>query len=318
MLLGSLEEFFQATQAEVPYRKPNLIRKDISKRDTNKFYCFHYDYGHRINGCNQLKDEIKFLICQNPQAMRMYSWRHSKKNQVDAPNMDALAQPLQPAPVAGRLDMICGGPHLAGESRKALESYAQTIFHEPGDEVLVIEERTPKTPRYECKSITFTENDAMHVKFLHNDPLVIEAQIANMIVVRTMIDHGSSVNILFKTTIERMKLYVRDLEPCTQTLYDFTEKGMAPARTIKLVVTVGIAPTNSTVMAIFVAVDTPSTFYALLRRPILIKLRAITSTFHLMMKFLTNFRIGCAMGDQREARECYVTPPSQLLKIAWK
>ncbi|XP_062100185.1 uncharacterized protein LOC133806066 [Humulus lupulus] len=71
-LLGSRAEFFQPTQAEVLYRKPNPIRKDISKRDTNKLCRFHNDYGHGTNECNKLEDEIEFLIRQNYQAMKGY------------------------------------------------------------------------------------------------------------------------------------------------------------------------------------------------------------------------------------------------------
>ncbi|XP_062100634.1 uncharacterized protein LOC133806560 [Humulus lupulus] len=197
----SRTEVFQATQAEVPYRKPAPIGKDISKRDTNEFYRFHNDYVHDTNECNQLKDKIEFLIHQNHQAMRRYIHHPVDQQSTATGTLDALAQPLLPALVAGQLDMVCGGPHLAGDSRKALERYTQTLRHEPGEDVLAIKERTPKMPCYECKPITFTEEDANHVRFLHNDPLVIKAQIANIIVARTTVDHDCSVNILFKTTL---------------------------------------------------------------------------------------------------------------------
>ena len=32
----------------------------MRKRDMNKYCCFHEDYGHDTNECNQLKDEIEF------------------------------------------------------------------------------------------------------------------------------------------------------------------------------------------------------------------------------------------------------------------
>ena len=63
-LVESRAEVYQATSSSVPYKRPAPIRKDISKRDTTKFYHFHNDYGHDTNECNQLKDEIEFLIRQ--------------------------------------------------------------------------------------------------------------------------------------------------------------------------------------------------------------------------------------------------------------
>ena len=75
--------------------------------------------------------------------MRRNVLRTADQTQVVAPNADVTAQPLQPAPVASRLDMICGRPHLADESRKALVRYAQILRHEPVNEVLAVEESTP-------------------------------------------------------------------------------------------------------------------------------------------------------------------------------
>ena len=63
-LVESRGEVYQATSSSVPYKKPGPIRKDISKRDTTKFCRYHNDYGHDTNECNQLKDEIEFLIRQ--------------------------------------------------------------------------------------------------------------------------------------------------------------------------------------------------------------------------------------------------------------
>ena len=61
-LVESRAEVYQATSSSVPYKRPVAIQKDISKRDTTKYCSFHNDYRHDTNECNQLKDEIEFLI----------------------------------------------------------------------------------------------------------------------------------------------------------------------------------------------------------------------------------------------------------------
>ena len=128
---------------------------------------------------------------------------------------------------------------------------------------------------------------------------------ANIMVKRVLVDTGSSVNILYKSSLERMKLSVKDLEPCNQTIYDFSGEGLAPAGSIRLPVTAGTAPATRTLLATFIVVDCPSAYNAVIGRPILVDLRAVTSVWHLAMKFLTDAGVGRVLGNQREARECY-------------
>ncbi|RRT36443.1 hypothetical protein B296_00049258 [Ensete ventricosum] len=60
-------------------------------------------------------------------------------------------------------------------------------------------------------------------------------------------------------------------------------------------------------MVVFMVVDLPSTYNAIIGQPMLNKLRAIVSTFHGSMKFPTSTRVGEARGDPRESRRCYLT-----------
>ena len=170
---------------------------------------------------------------------------------------------------------------------------------------MAVEERPPKNPRYESESLTFTEDDARHVRYPHNDPLVIIVQIENMKVKRCLVDTGSSVNIIYKSSFERMKLSINDLKPCSQVIYEFTGEGLSPAGTIKLPVTTRYDPKHETVMTEFLIVDCSSAYNVVIGRPLLTTLHATVSIWHLSMKFPTSAGIGCVRGDQREARECY-------------
>ncbi|KAL5548398.1 hypothetical protein UlMin_003629 [Ulmus minor] len=55
----------------------------------------------------------------------------------------------------------------------------------------------------------------------------------------------------------------------------------------------------------FVLVDCPSPYNAIIGRPTLNKIRAVTSTYHLLVKFPTVGGIGILRGDQTESREIY-------------
>ena len=141
--------------------------------------------------------------------------------------------------------------------------------------------------------------------FPHNDPLVLTVQLANVRVHQVLVDNGSSVDILHRPALEKMGLSIRHLKPCNSSLYRFTGDSIQPLGAIELALTMGEQPRQTTIMANFVVVDCASAFNAVLGRPSLRELKAITSVYHLAMKFLTPGGVACMKGEQKEARECY-------------
>ncbi|XP_062114478.1 uncharacterized protein LOC133825568 [Humulus lupulus] len=118
-------------------------------------------------------------------------------------------------------------------------------------------------------------------------------------------DTGGSVNILCKSSMERMKLLVQDLEPCNHTIYGFTKEGLTPAGSIRLLVTTGTTPGNRTILATFIVVNFPSAYNVVIGRPILVDLQVVMSIWYLAMKFPTDSGIRYVFKNQREVRECY-------------
>ena len=56
----------------------------------------------------------------------------------------------------------------------------------------------------------------------------------------------------------------------------------------------------------FLVVDSLSAYNAIFGRPTLNSWKAVTSTYHLMIKFPTDYRVGELLGNQVAARECYM------------
>jgi len=79
-----------------------------------------------------------------------------------------------------------------------------------------------------------------------------------------------------------------------------------PVGTITLPVVVGSYPKQITKEVNFLVVDCSSSYNAIIGRPTLNSWKAITSTYHLSVKFPTEYGIGQAQGDQLAARECYL------------
>ena len=70
--------------------------------------------------------------------------------------------------------------------------------------------------------------------------------------------------------------------------------------------TVGDYPQQITKDVTFLVVDCSSAYNAILGRPTLNSWKAVTSTYHLMFKFLTDYGMGELRESQMAARECYV------------
>ena len=79
-----------------------------------------------------------------------------------------------------------------------------------------------------------------------------------------------------------------------------------PLEAVTLSITVKDYPQQITRDVTFLVVDYSSSYNAILGRPTLNSWKAVTSTYHLMIKFSTEYGVGEVRGDQVAARECYI------------
>ncbi|GFY91189.1 hypothetical protein Acr_07g0013850 [Actinidia rufa] len=80
-----------------------------------------------------------------------------------------------------------------------------------------------------------------------------------------------------------------------------------PIGWIRLPVTLGTEPHQTTVWKDFIMVDCPLSHNAILGCPTLGKVKAITSTYHQMMKFSTLTRIDEVRDGQNVSRQCFIS-----------
>ena len=79
-----------------------------------------------------------------------------------------------------------------------------------------------------------------------------------------------------------------------------------PVSTITVPVMVGSYPQQITKKVNFLVEDCSSSYNTIIRRPTLNSWKAVTSTYHLSVKFPTEYGIGQVQGDQLATRECYL------------
>ncbi|XP_065622631.1 uncharacterized protein LOC136064616 [Quercus suber] len=81
---------------------------------------------------------------------------------------------------------------------------------------------------------------------------------------------------------------------------------LQPVGSISLPVTVGAYPQQVTKEVNFLVIDCSFSYNAIIGRPTLNSWKAVTSTYHLSVKFPTEHGVGQVHGDQLAARECYL------------
>lgn len=87
----------------------------------------------------------------------------------------------------------------------------------------------PKEYSLSIPDLTFTKKDCAGVTYPHNDPLVVTIDIANRAIHRVLIDSGSSVNVLFKSTFDQLSIGDEYLTSCPSSVTGFTGQVVIPA-----------------------------------------------------------------------------------------
>ncbi|XP_073051366.1 uncharacterized protein [Primulina eburnea] len=144
-------------------------------------------------------------------------------------------------PTRGMIHMISGGATDGdfGRARKAHGRRLENFEISRGADL-------PQDP-----VISFGPEDLRGVVTPHNDALVVTTTIANYDVARIFIDNRSSVNVLFKSTLDQMKMRGFEFEPVSTPLYGFAEHVILPLGEIVLPLSLGADPRRVTEMISF-------------------------------------------------------------------
>ena len=112
-----------------------------------------------------------------------------------------------------------------------------------------------------------------------------------------LVDNGSSADILYYPVFQQMRINRARLIPTNAPLVGFGGTRVLPVGSITLLVTVGDYPQQITKDVTFLVVDCLSAYNGILGQPMLNSWKAATLTYHLMIKFPTEYRIGELRGD---------------------
>ncbi|KAK1363125.1 hypothetical protein POM88_038686 [Heracleum sosnowskyi] len=245
-------------------RKPGFVRPARMKmpdykKNGNKYCDYHQDKGHNTDECSHLKKLVKKMINDGELNQFVKDLRDKL-----APREDKRKEPEEGERYRGEVKTISGGSTLGRDRKTTKERYAKQVYN-------LYQFQSAK----QAMPIMFTEDDYEDVIWPH-DHLIINPVIGQNKIWKVLVDGGSSLNILYHRTYNKMNLGGEQLDPCHEApLYGF---GNQP-------VPIEESPYN-----------------AILGRPALTSFQEVSLIPHLKLKFPTEHGIGEMRGDQKTIR----------------
>ncbi|XP_065619746.1 uncharacterized protein LOC136063370 [Quercus suber] len=256
---------------------PEKMKGDPNKRNRNKYCRFHRDHGHDTDKCFDLKQQIENLIRQGK--LRNFLGRDHKDEKLKAKVEESSLPPLE------EIRIILGGSPT-GQSSKSKKTYLKAVQN------VQLSGRLPSERTTDEQAMTFTDEDAERIHHPHDDAIVITLLIADYKTRRVLIDNGSSADILYYPTSQQMRLGRDRLRQASSSLVGFGGMKIQPVGSISLPVTVEAYLQQVTKKVNFLVVDCSSSYNAITGRPTLNRWKAVTSTYHLSVKFPTEHGVG--------------------------
>lgn len=153
------------------------------------------------------------------------------------------------------------------------------------------------------------------VLYPHEDELVIKATVTSKKFDRILVDTGSSVDVMFKSTLYEIGITYLRIEHTNTSLKGFSEGRLTPLDVVEISSTIGSAPSEKTMILNFVLVDEESPYQIILGRPFLRVSKPVLSNRYLTLKYRVNGVFGVIRGDQRIVRGCYSTAEKEAMQI---
>ncbi|XP_052188877.1 uncharacterized protein LOC127799162 [Diospyros lotus] len=295
-------------------KKSRPMKAPANKQSKDKYCQFHRDHGHDTEECHQLKEEIQELI--NRGFLRRFvakdtePQRGERRGSRSPPRRCGRSQERRRTRTPPRRE----NRHGDGSPPQQLIFHTLAAGVVPGKESRETSDlhRRPGVKRARPGDvISFTDDDLPGYP-ISNDPLVITAKLGKWELRRILVDPGSSSEVLYRQAFLGMGYEMEQLKPARVPLIGFDGEVVYADGVFQLLLTLGKGSRFAQVMLDILVANVPSAYNMILGRSGLNALRAVPSTYHMVLKFPTAARVGEVRGDLRSARECYMASISTV------
>ena len=151
-------------------------------------------------------------------------------------------------------------------------------------------------------TLGFSNKDKAGTIQPYDDALVVTLRIGGYDVRWVLVDQGSAIEIMYLDLYNGLNLKSENLMAYESPLISFEGKTVIPKGQIKLPIQID----SEIVVLDFIVVDSYSLYTAIVARPWLHALGAVSSTLHQRVKYPSECLVKEILGNQSVARQCMV------------
>ncbi|XP_065621988.1 LOW QUALITY PROTEIN: protein NUCLEAR FUSION DEFECTIVE 4-like [Quercus suber] len=251
------------------FRWPSKMVGNPKRRNHNLYCQYHQDHGHATEDCRSLWDHLDQLVREG----RLRHLLHHSSGRGDQANFESKKRDSMKPPL-GTINVIFAAPGRTGSWPTKVMSVARLPAGDIG--------RDPRSARQAAPPILgFSDEDKAGTIQPHDDALVVTLRIGRYDLKRVMVDQGSAVEIMYPNLFKGLNLTLDDLTPYCSPLVSFEGRMVTPKGQIRLPVQTG----SEVVEVDFIVVDVYSPYTAIIAKPWLHTLGAVSSTLHQKVKY---------------------------------
>ena len=263
---------------------------DPTKCNQNLYCHYHQEHGHTTEDCRNLWDHLDQFVREG----KLKSLLHHSSGQGNQTNSNSKKNASSRPPLE-TINIIFTASGRTGSCPSRVMSVARLSANEGNSE--------PKRAKILTQPILgFLDEDKARTIQPHDDALVVTLRIGGYDVRRVLVDQSSAVKIMYPNLYKGLNLRPEDLTAYESLLVSFEGKTVIPKRQIKLPI-----QTDSEIVEVdFIVVDSYSPYTAIVVRPWLHVLGAVSSTLHQKVKYPSKGLVKEILGNQSVARQCMV------------
>ncbi|XP_034704229.1 uncharacterized protein LOC117928460 [Vitis riparia] len=279
------------------FRWPRPLGSDPSRRDHSKKCAYHKEHGHTMETCRSLQYLVERII----KAGHLRQYLRSDARDRDASRGHDSGAPAVPAAPKAVINYINGGSsdEEINSKRKRQKLLREAMVRERVNSIRP--EITGGSPHPIDGTITFPPVNPTQILRPHRDTLILSLGIDKFDVRRILVDPGSSADLVQASVVSYIGHNLVGLENPGRILSGFNGASTISLGDIVLPVQAGPITLN----VLFSVVQDLSPFNIILGRTWLHCMKAIPSTYHQMVSFLTEGGQINLYGSQLAARQCY-------------
>ncbi|XP_057730129.1 uncharacterized protein LOC130945429 [Arachis stenosperma] len=257
-----IREILNAKIIKPPVRAGNY--QDQRFMDRTKHCAFHRKFGHTTDDCIVVKDLLERLARQGLLDKYIESRKGRGGNSDRVGHKQAVAddnkkERTTPDPPRGVISHISGGFAGKGETSSARKRSYRAMLAIKG----TIQPKKDKDPDV---TICFKQADFRSASPNLDDPVVISIQVGELLVRKTLLDPGSSADVLFYSTFIKMKLSKKLIQPSSGELIGFSGERVPIMGHIWLKTTMKEIPMSKSIDIQYLIVDCYSPYNIIIGR----------------------------------------------------